>query len=108
MRYPEAEIAYDLWMKGLQKAAKSAGSTQTTEEESLADRELAECVSEYMDVLEEQVCRGALSFFTLSIKVEDFLVVRGPCLVHFASMGGGMALSLRLCVGKARALWFLM
>ncbi|CAM9747018.1 unnamed protein product, partial [Scytosiphon promiscuus] len=54
VRYPEAEIAYASWMEGLQNAARAAGSNQTSEEKTLADRELAECVSEYMDVLEEQ------------------------------------------------------
>lgn len=53
-------MAYEVWMKGLQKAAKSAeGSSrpQSAEDKKQADRELADCVSEYMDVLEEQVWR---------------------------------------------------
>ena len=51
-------MAYDVWMKGLQKAAKSAEKSsrpQSAEDKKQADRELADCVSEYMDVLEEQV-----------------------------------------------------
>eukprot|EP00903_Cladosiphon_okamuranus_P015184 g14038.t1 len=56
-RYPEAEVEYERWMKGLQKAAKSAeemGRPLSAADKKEADRELAGCVSEYMDVLEEQ------------------------------------------------------
>lgn len=58
-RYPDAEVEYEIWMKGLQEAASAAeesGRPQSAEEQKQADRELADCVSEYMDVLEEQVC----------------------------------------------------
>ncbi|CAN0091194.1 unnamed protein product [Ectocarpus sp. 6 AP-2014] len=56
-RYTEAEAEYDGWMKGLHAYGKSGGGggrQLSPDDKKLLDQELAECVSEFMDIREHQ------------------------------------------------------
>ncbi|CAN0528682.1 unnamed protein product, partial [Ectocarpus sp. 12 AP-2014] len=56
-RYTEAEAEYDGWMKGLHAYGGSGGGggrQLSPEDKKLLNQELAECVSEYMDIREHQ------------------------------------------------------